>query len=193
MDKNAYKEKLKQFNSTPKYKSEVDFLLRLMQPKQDEKILDYGCGLGNLVHRINSEFKANCFGYDVNNYREIDDEYLFKSNYFFKFDKVYMNHSIAHVPEIYNNLIYLKTLLKPEAKIYVITPNSDYLATLDNANYVPDPTVINHRSLLGWEGVFKECGFTVLNSGQFGKTTVDKQLNSDINERLFIEAQWNGR
>lgn len=183
-----YKEKLKQFNSTPKYKTEIDFLLKLIQPKEREKILDYGCGLGNLVHKIRNEFNSECFGYDVNNYRENDDEYLFKSNYFFKFDKVYFMHSIAHVPEIEQKLLDLKLLLNPDAKIYVITPNKCYLDCLLNVVYAPDPTVIKHRYMHEWIDVFESAGFEIENIGQIGEFKIRK--STEVNERLFLTAKW---
>lgn len=192
MDKNAYKEKLKGFNSTPKYKAEVDFLLKLMQPKSGEKILDYGCGLGNLVRKIRDEHKVDCFGYDVNNYREIEDEFLFRSSYFFKFDKVYFNHSIAHVPNIDQKLEDLKALLNPEAKIYIITPNKDWVLYGRKANYTPDPTVVGHFSLYELRNLLFTTGFNTLTLGQFGdmEPTAGAEV---VNERLFIEAQWNGK
>jgi len=192
MTKDEYKEKLKQFNSTPKYKSEVDFLLRLMQPKEGEKILDYGCGLGNLVHEIRGRYGADARGYDIINYRENDDDFVFKSSYFFKFDKIYFMHSIAHLPSIGQKLIDLKDLLKVGTKLFIMTPNKDYLDCLSSANYKPDPTVVRHYYLDEWLGVFKEFGFEILNCGQFGDAT-GTSGDTVVNERLFIEAQWNGR
>lgn len=183
MDKEKYKQRLISFNNTPKYRSEVDFLCRLITPSPNEKILDYGCGLGRTVYHINETSKANCFGYDVSNYRENDDQYLFRSEYFFKFQKVFFMHSIAHIPEIDQKLQVLKDLLHDEAKIYVITPNKLWLKELMwRGDYIPDPTVINHFSAQELEELFYKNGYQVVNSGLLGSV-----LNNQ-HERVFLEA-----
>lgn len=190
MDKGQYKQRLRAFNSTPKYKSELDFLCRLMSPRKGEKILDYGCGQGTAVRYINDNYGDDiCFGYDVNNYRDKDDLYLFRSEYFFKFSKVFFLHSIAHVHDINVKLIALKELLLPEAKVYVVTPNGEWVNIMDNQteNYKPDPTVIQHHYLTDIENLFTNAGFKINISGQFGATT-DSYKGQYINERLFLEA-----
>lgn len=178
-----YKAKLRQFNSTEKYRNELDFIVKLMAPLNGEKILDYGCGLGTAVRHIRNYSNADCFGYDVMNYRDEDDLSLFRNNYFFKFSKVFFLHSIAHVPEIEWKLQELKELLLPEAKVYVITPNKLWIEKLNKADYIPDPTVINHFYPIELEELFKNAGFKIITQGQFGQCT------GGVNERLFLEAQ----
>ena len=178
-----YKAKLKQFNSTEKYKNELCFLGKLMLCRKGEKVLDYGCGLGTAVNYIREEYDADCFGYDVVNYREVDDVSLYRSQYFFKFNKVFFLHSIAHVPEIDRKLYDLKELLLPEAKIYVITLNKLWIEHINTPEYKPDLTVINHFYPIELEELFKNAGFKIITSGQFGQRT------GNVNERLFLEAQ----
>lgn len=193
MTKDEYKTKLRQFNSTEKYQQELDFLYRLMSPQPNEKILDYGCGLGTAVRQFNRHGGAQVFGYDIRNYRDQHDEHLFRSEYFFRFDKVYFMHSLAHIPDIEISLEALKLFLKPEAKIYVITPNQEWLITDQNkkTGYIPDPTVIQHFYITSLRELFLKLNFSITISGQFGNI-VDSDLSEFINERLFLEAQWNG-
>ena len=184
VQREAYKSKLKQFNSTPKYNSELNFLSQLMTPIRGEKILDYGCGLGTAVRYFRDHFGADCFGFDVVNYREVDDLSLFRDKFFFKFDNVYFMHSIAHVPDIENKLEELKELLNPEAKIYVITPNRDWIEEVGVMNYIPDPTVIKHFNLIELITLFENEGFKTQTFGQFGA------IKGRVNERLFLEVQF---
>jgi len=60
----SYKEKLLQFNSTEKYKSEYKFLKGLLGSKP-KTILDYGCGLGSNVMKLNSYTNHSVFGFDA--------------------------------------------------------------------------------------------------------------------------------
>lgn len=183
-----YKQKLRDFNATPKYKSEIDFLLRLMAPIPGEKILDYGCGLGSLVWNL-VDAGIDAYGHDVINYRDKDDLFRFRTEYAFKFDKVFMCHSIAHLPDVEAKLRVLREGLNPGAKVYVITPNEDWIREQDDENYKPDPTVIKHFHQVGLNGVFNNSGFKIINFGQFGSI---KQYHGNesvcINERLFLEA-----
>lgn len=160
-----------------------------MAPHPKEKILDYGCGLGTAVRHIRDIYGSMCFGYDVNNYRDQDDVCIFKSDYFFKFDKVFFMHSIAHLPDVEEKLEKLKELLNPEAKVYVITPNGEWVIHQDNqaSDYKPDTTVIQHFYLTDLENLFLKAGFKVTLSGQFGSVT-DSYKGQYINERLFLEA-----
>lgn len=182
-----YKERLRAFNNTEKYRNELEFLYKMVAPMKGEKILDYGCGLGTAVRYFNQRVPGGgCYGYDINNYRDFDDEFSFRSEYHFRFDKVFFMHSLAHVPNPEFQLDKLRLLLKPDAKLYVVTPNLDWLNSIppsDNG-YIPDETVVNHFSLHELNDIFKIAEFTVLNIGQFGKIG-----NWHFNERLFLEAQ----
>jgi 2-polyprenyl-3-methyl-5-hydroxy-6-metoxy-1,4-benzoquinol methylase len=182
VSKEQYKERLKQFNSTEKYKNELDFLCRLMNPRPGEKILDYGCGIGTAVMHIRENYGVACYGYDVVNYAQ-NDESIFRTEFFFKFDKVFFMHSIAHIPNIEQKLIYLKELLAPEARIYVVTPNKMWLDNIGTpSTYIPDGTVINHLTSLNLIELFVHAGYKNISPSQFGG-----YLNG-VNERLFLEA-----
>lgn len=179
-----YKEKLVQFNSTPKYKAEIELLLRLMDIREGQKIMDYGCGLGRTVHRINQDTKAQCYGYDIRNFREVDSDFYFRTEYFFKFHKIYFMHSIAHLPDLSQKLDDLKQFLRDGARVYVITPNKLWLNEVKKYVYIPDPTVINHFSAAELQDVFTEHGFKIINCAQFGS------IQNNQHERIYLEAEW---
>lgn len=183
MNREEYKEKLKQFNSTHKYKCEVNLLVNLMNPRAGEKILDYGCGLGRTVRHINEVTTANCFGYDVRNLREQDDQYFFRDSFHFKFHKVFFMHSLAHIPSIKTKLDQLKEFLYPDSRVYVVTPNRLWIREVNGREYIPDPTVIEHFSSNSLGELFYHCGYEVVNAGQFG------DILNNQHERLFIEVK----
>lgn len=182
MLKDEYRQKLIQFNSTEKYKSELRFLEYLVAPLRGGiRILDYGCGIGTAIRYLNLRMPQSVFGYDVENYGV--DEFYFRSEYYFQFNSVYFMHSIAHIPNIENELVKIKNdFLKPEGIVSVITPNKAWMDLNKNPDYIPDPTVVKHFYADELEKLFVSAGYKILQQGQFG------QIKDRVNERLFIQA-----
>ena len=175
-----YKEKLRAFNSTEKYKRECEFLDKLLAVDHEygngEAILEYGCGLGMLADSLNAD------GFDVNNY----NEYLKANNYYLNtlpnnvYENIIFMHSIAHIP---NPLDVLKDIKGYNATITVITPNRYWLMQQSNRDYKPDPTVHKHYTLHELRELFEQAGYEVTLIGQFG------ELNNGVNERIFLQAK----
>lgn len=184
MTSDDYKQRLIRFNETDKYRQERDFLVNLMQPQADEKILDYGTGLGRMVYYLNQRYNANCYGYDLHNYREHDSQFLFRSKYYFRFNKVFFMHSLAHIANIEERLTYLReNLMNAGSRVYLITPNKEWLRGLELAkSYVADPTVVEHYTSAELQSLFTNCGFKLELLGQFG------EVNRGQHERLFLQA-----
>ena len=167
-----YKERLRAFNSTDKYNSEMIFLSYL---NPLGICLDYGCGIGTFM----DEYVVD--GYDVNNYYEGS----YKENYYNELpDNEYENitflHSLAHIPNPKEVLIDLKK--RYDATITVITPNASWLALQTNQGYTPDPTVIKHYTQKELKELFESAGYEVTLIGQFGESM------NGINERIFLQA-----
>jgi hypothetical protein len=168
-----YKEKLRAWNSTDKYRSEVFFLKKILDPSAS---LDYGCGLGVCACIVGAD------GYDVNEYNEyLNYKFFYTELPNNNYGNIYFMHSFAHIPNPKDVLRILRSKY-PEAKITVITPNKDYLDKINNPEYVPDPTVVKHYTQKELKEIFEDCGYKVYLSGTFGD-----ELNG-INERIFIQC-----
>jgi len=182
-----YKERLVKFNSTEKYFAELVFLRKLLEPASGDRILDYGCGTGTCIRFI-SQDGCHVKGFDTVRYLEDPDSRLYMEEAE-KFNKIYFLHSIAHIPDLPEVLVNLKTLhLERGGKIFVITPNREFddLFRLKRTDPVhTDPTVQKHFSLAELEELFVQSGFHVISKGSFGK------MEQDIPERIFMVAQSN--
>lgn len=172
-----YKEKLIKFNSTEKYKREVELVFKLINPTPDTRILDYGCGTGW------ASFLNGADGYDTNDY----NKYLNQKDYYLnnlpvhkEYTDIYFLHSFAHVKNIKERLSILKSMYS--ARLTVITPNASWLALQTNQGYTPDPTVVKHYTQKELKELFESCGYEVTLIGQFGESM------NGINERIFLQA-----
>lgn len=183
MNKQQYKEKLRAFNATEKYQQELHFLEQLLMPDSKHNILDFGCGTGYAVNHFRS-LNLSCYGYDIDNYRDEPNNSIFRSNFEgLKFDKVYFMHSFAHLKSPSAILQNMKRILNPEAMIYIITPNMNWIAWNYDRNYIPDSTVHKHYRPDELHDLVASCGYTPTIYGQFGQNTYNQ------NERLFLCAK----
>lgn len=179
-----YIQKLSRFNSTDKYFQELYIMYGLVQPMKNQKILDYGCGIGTAVKYFkNITDRVSFMGYDVKDYMRQISPY---SHHLFveevpECDTVYFMHSFAHVPEISKVIFELRE--KVRDKVIVITPNADWIRLQKNENYTPDPTVVHHYDMKELIDIFEDCGYKIMQSGQFGEYTEGQH------ERLFLVAK----
>ena len=179
MNLSAYKEKLLKFNSSEKYKGEMDFMLRLMKIDDGQKVLDYGCGIGTMIDYLSIHTKGNIFGYDKFDFFNSNPPFNIRGKYHFTFDKVYFMHSFAHIENINYVLEKLSDLCNLGTDIYVLTPNSEWLAMQDDKLYEKDLTVIHHYSMIELIESFSINNYKLISIGQYGKICVN------INERIF--------
>ncbi len=181
----SYKSKLERFNSTDKYENEMLFMIRLINPLDGMPcILDYGCGTGYMVKRLDGVYGNTC-GYDVGlKYLKYDKDDIFfdELNPDDKYDHIYFMHSIAHIPNLETRLNELKELLCDTGRIHVITPNKIWLDNISKNSYEPDDTVVKHFTPLSLENLFLKCNYAIEYQGQFGT------IMGDQSERLFLTA-----
>jgi hypothetical protein len=170
-----YKEKLKEWNSTEKYKNEILFLNKLLpEPKY---ALDYGCGRGVCAYVIGAD------GYDINDYNECLRSFEYHNSLPDNdYTDVYFMHSFSHISNPKEVLAEIKSKY-PKAIITIITPNKDWISKQNNPDYIPDTTVYKHYTQKELKEILKSCGYLVTLYGQFGEE-VDR-----INERLFIQCK----
>ncbi len=175
----TYKEKLKAWNSTDKYRKELDFLYALMDVKCGHTILDFGCGIMTAVNNFNARGEAFVYGYDVEEYGEQEDYHLYDKEIQRKYDTIYFNHSIAHIKEPVKALRALRSNLSDGGKLVIVTPNLQWL----DKWYRGDNTVKKHFDISTLSLLVQEAGYKVDLSGQFGDT------RGIINERIFLIAK----
>ena len=183
MNKENYRQKLLRFNATEKYRKEMKGLFGLIDPQPNEKILDYGSGLGVMIDYLKDRSQADVYGYDKFDYFIEKPDYI-RAEFFFKFDKIYFQHSIAHIEDIKTQLINIKeNFLKVGGKIIVVTPNKIWLDLIDNPNYIPDDTVFCHYDIGALIDLFVNAGFKIEVAGQFGEIIEVQQ------ERIYLIAK----
>jgi len=105
---------------------------------KDMKILDYGCGFGQILKALKKNNYKNIYGVDIeinaiescrsNNLKveQLDLENL-KNPYEFKFDIIILSHIIEHIPksEIINTLAFIRNeFLSANGKLLIAVPNA---------------------------------------------------------------------
>jgi 2-polyprenyl-3-methyl-5-hydroxy-6-metoxy-1,4-benzoquinol methylase len=173
-----YKERLKIFNSTEKYNRELSFISNLLG--RDDKVLDYGCGIGTAVNYFKIKTNSRVFGYDINNFLDEDQAWFVESEPKDAYHHITFIHSIAHIKDINEVLDKLKYNLVVCGKITVITPNLDWINYVGNTN--SDPTVFQHYTSETLSNLFLKTGYKILQQGQLGET------KGGQHERLFIQV-----
>jgi len=190
MIKSTYLQRLNSWNSSQKYLQEVKFLELLLDPSDDDVILDYGCGTGYCIKLLSKNSKAKYYGFDINKFfggKKSPDWFLDSLQTEIKFSKIYFMHSIAHIENISEVLQNIKKLLKNNGHIYVITPNKefdDYFKMIKDPNYQPDPTVVKHYTIEEIVNLIESSGYYVEVVGQFGKKV------NNFQERIFTIASF---
>jgi len=128
-------------NITPEYYKnyKIPFYLQKRLPSNKEaRILDFGCGFGQILKELRRLGYKNIFGADVDKEAirfcksqgfsviDISDLNKFVHNYKSYFDMIIMSHVVEHIPkdEIISTLRKLKQVLKDEGIIFIMVPNA---------------------------------------------------------------------
>jgi 2-polyprenyl-3-methyl-5-hydroxy-6-metoxy-1,4-benzoquinol methylase len=182
-----YSKRLADWNASERYRTELAFLDGLIDVQVGHAVLDYGCGIGTAMKFLSEKYpKSRVYGYDVERYRgAVMPNFLIRDSYYFKFDRVFLMHSLAHIPNPIKALIQIREkYLFDTGTITVITPNADWLQLKNNGQPIKtDNTVIEHFTSSTLIYLFNVAGFEILDVGQFG----DKISNQS--ERLYLVAK----
>ena len=104
-------------------------ILKYLEPKPKDRILDIGCSRGKTVRKI-KKYSQNSTGIDISleavknavtsNIIEMDGVKIdFPQNYF---DKIYSGHTIEHIPDLNKFIKEIERVLKPGGIILLIYP-----------------------------------------------------------------------
>ena len=104
-------------------------VLKYLNPQENEKILEIGCGRGFFTKKVQN-FSKDTTGIDVNpeaisagvtsNLKVMDaTNFDFPSNYF---DKIYSCHTIEHIPNLEKLFLEIERVLKPNGKAVLVYP-----------------------------------------------------------------------
>lgn len=180
-----YRDRLQSFNSTDKYRREMTMLYNLINPYPNEKILDFGCGIGTCVKAFQWKFpKAIWLGYDVVDYWKDSLDEIPK-----ELNKVYFMHSFSHIFLIEETLKQVHECLVDNGEIIIITPNPEWLWRNDIENHKKDSTVVNHYTIEKIKELLEPL-FNIEIIGQFDSDfkKVSTYGNITVNERIFVKA-----
>ena len=108
----------------------------LLSKERETRILDYGCGSGEFLYAISSLAETTLIGYDINAPSGKSDEHVtFTSDESIvkslaPFDLIFSFQVIEHLPDPFQFLKFLYSLLNNEGTVIIETPSSSGLLFL---------------------------------------------------------------
>ena len=149
----------------------------------NEKVIDYGCGLGATETMLGPEHWGRVIGFEPN--AEIRKKSRYKLTLDLKqlldaaetwsfFRTVVLNHSLAHIPlnELFKNL---EAVMSDGYVVGVVTPNKKFYAEMIKRKILTkeetqtDPTVLHDFDQKSLEDLFRKRGFTTVRSELIGE------------------------
>lgn len=155
---------VKLINTNNKYKI-------ISRGKEIKKSLDFGCGVGDFVHYLNSK-NISSYGYEPtekakqiaieqnkeNSILELNDI----NNH--EFDLITLWHVLEHIPNLYETIELLKNSMHSKSKMFVAVPNHlSYDAKYYKENWAAYdvPRHIWHFSPIGIKEIFSKFGMII--------------------------------
>jgi len=170
------------FNKNGKNKI-LSLFAEFVEPKEDEKLIDLGCGIGDITYDVFKRFKLNINAIDISeksikyakkNFEGINFEVgdmkktRFKSN---EFDIVLFAATLHHFIKRKRILKEAYRILKPEGRIFAFDPNMD------------SPVLRFFR-----ESSFKNTKMKTENEVLLNRRTVERELRDAGFKNIRMEA-----
>lgn len=146
------------------------------QPREEDAVLDLGCGAGGLLDSLAKRGLRNLWGLDpaptcaahVEKRGHNARAGTIKTNPFRKhfFDGIILSHVLEHVKDLSDALNCIKSILKKDGWIYVEVPDAQrylncFIAPFQDFNLEH----INHFSQMSLINLLSSCGFRSFSSG----------------------------
>jgi len=172
-------------------------ILKLYQPKADDKILEIGCNTGEFCWLLQKKFNVEPLGIDINENaikiaREKYPEIHFEVKNFFEiegdYDLIYLQHVIEHITDPGRAFNKLKGLLKDEGNLVVTCPNkwaypTKLICKINRTRFCYDPTHVAEFDPLYLSKIIEKEGFKLLN-------VITKPLGIPFMCRICPELQY---
>tara|TARA_B100001093_G_C26732043_1_gene972690 strand:+ start:314 stop:1009 length:696 start_codon:yes stop_codon:yes gene_type:complete len=143
--------------------------------------LDFGCGVGFLLKRLEKKNKINTYGYEINDFainkclQNTKNSKIYKNldNIREKFDLISMLHIVEHIDseDLKKLFTKLKNKLNQNGKILISTPAKNGLAhRLKKKEWIgyKDSTHINLKSYAEWKFFFESINLKIINKSNDG-------------------------
>ena len=148
-------------------------------------ILDFGCGNGALVQKLNKN------GYNVNGFEPFGEKYShFPSK---KFDCIYMTHVFEHITDFKQFFLSLKKLSHKNTKIITIHPSSSRMKKIFPSNskqiwaiHAPYHTIV--PSDKATRNIFRKNGFDQIQHYSYDWQRSGIRDNNNVSALLFRDC-----
>ncbi len=179
----SYAARVERWSASPAWHDRIIRAVGVSGLQDGDRVLDYGCGTGrfarivaecgHLVTGVDNDIEALERARELNRYPLASFVQSTVQLQFGTFDRIFMLHTLAHVPHPGHCLQDMWRLLTPGGSLTIITPNPIYNWLMVPRNlltgYRSDPT-IKHRFTGGaLRRLLWESGFTVLHHSYVGE------------------------
>lgn len=196
-----------------RYKEVFDFINKYLN-SQETKILEFGCGTGELLKIFYNNGYSNLLGIDQSNaFDKIKTDYNINFKYGNilsckeqlndTFDLIILNHMLEHVYDIKEPIKNIKNLLNKEGYLYIEVPDAQrykefytsplYHLHYEHISHFSKPAIINLANIYGFDIVsIEECiikelqcpSFRVLLKNSINDFDIKTSLNQYINNSI---------